>query len=647
VAWSIVFGFMAWTMLFLLWLKLRRLDPSRLRAIHRYAWGGGGAQVDSTRNLLAENAHEEDEAPRAGHIHYSLHGALTRRLEHLLPPFQRRFVGVLVPLLSMGSGCLFVAWFYHGQQFVVRVLVHDVPNLAASSGADRGDWTHASGSEVLGVTLTDMTLQVFTFDPVTTLKTFWESGGRLLCVMSAIWIDFFPFIKIVGWTLMWFVPMSEVVRGRCLTWFDALGKYSLVTLFTLNITTVAFLFKSRLLIPLPVPGLHKGMAVDIEVQYVPGRGVDWFIISVLWTMLIGSAFVELHSSCRTWEEMRRHEALTREHAPSSDDERQNTPLTSIGGLMSEAARRARERLMGAMREDAPMSALSMAPVFETHVFSPKGRWIIYLALLFTLVVTIVGLTMPVISFRRYGFTGMVLVNAADRDVSFSLGDFAMHIARVGGPSQPMAFTFIMLFFGLLMPTWHVAGLFILWGVPFRTRSQALFFRLVEFLDNWSALDVFVFAVFIVWFGIEDISFKIVKEVVPGMTAAIDHAFPAFEAVYPIESHLLLGFWVLLVSSVARTVMSFVLMEMAAMSIAQRQARQDNFFPARLNGAASNPVLRPEELILFSPAQRYIGVSEVSSDYVYAGLPKILWHWGEKLGLIVRLPMMAPSPTTQA
>ena len=127
---------------------------------------------------------------------------------------------------------------------------------------------------------------------------------------------------------------------------------------------------------------------------------------------------------------------------------------------------------------------------------------------------------------------------------------------------------------------------------------------------------------------------------PGLTKAVLSVDPDMEAVYPIESHLLSGFWVLLLSSVARAIMSFILMELCAMSIAQRKARHGNYFSVeseRGMGTASTRVLQPNELMFFSPAQRYLGVSEVSSHYLYAGLPSAVWKWGTRMGLMEPLP----------
>src|SRR5690606_21336558 len=93
------------------------------------------------------------------------------------------------------------------------------------------------------ITFVELREQVFTFDPVTSLVTFWESRGYLLTLVTAFWLDFFPFLKIFIWLFYWFVPQSEVIRGRVLTWIDYLGKWTLANLFTLCIISVAFLFK--------------------------------------------------------------------------------------------------------------------------------------------------------------------------------------------------------------------------------------------------------------------------------------------------------------------------------------------------------------------------------------------------------------------
>jgi len=120
------------------------------------------------------------------------------------------------------------------------------------------------------------------------------------------------------------------------------------------------------------------------------------------------------------------------------------------------------------------------------------------------------------------------------------------------------------------------------------------------------------------------------------------AFFGESDIYVLTPHLSYGFWYIMVALFGQKVISHVLMELSAAMLAQRQFAFERgvlrISPGGQNhvlvpGPQSHQMLSADELLLFSPAVRYLGVSGVSAAIVYAGLPHWVWRAGVTMGLM--------------
>lgn len=83
----------------------------------------------------------------------------------------------------------------------------------------------------------------FEFSIASGTVNLWKAGGYELAILIIIFSGVWPYLKQVLSLILWFAPPSMVavdVRGKTLNWLDFLAKWSMVDIFTLLVTLVAF-----------------------------------------------------------------------------------------------------------------------------------------------------------------------------------------------------------------------------------------------------------------------------------------------------------------------------------------------------------------------------------------------------------------------
>ena len=130
------------------------------------------------------------------------------------------------------------------------------------------------------------------------------------------------------------------------------------------------------------------------------------------------------------------------------------------------------------------------------------------------------------------------------------------------------------------------------------------------------------AVFMSWLGFQSLSKSIVREVVPGLSEVARDILPSEigEEMFVVTPQLHIAFFILLCVVVVEKIMTYVVMELSAISIAQRFAKNQHI----LNEQGATPMVSNEQMLLFSPAARYVGVT-AQRESIYAGIPRFMWH----------------------
>ena len=85
--------------------------------------------------------------------------------------------------------------------------------------------------------------QFFEFSMAKSTIDIWNAGGRELAIMILIFSVIWPYTKQLITLVLWFLPPTKLSvsrRGSILLWLDCLGKWSMIDIFVLVITLVAF-----------------------------------------------------------------------------------------------------------------------------------------------------------------------------------------------------------------------------------------------------------------------------------------------------------------------------------------------------------------------------------------------------------------------
>lgn len=570
--------------------------------------------------------------PNKSFTTYSLHGAFMHRLS-AYHRIEQYFVGFFVPLIAIGNGALLLSWFYHGMQFAVKIHV----TLA--------------GHEFM-----DTRLQVFCFDPVTILRYLWLGGTYLICLATAVWLDFFPFVKILVWIFLWFVPVDQTVRGRIFNWLEYLGRWTLVSLFCLCVIAIGFLFDETL-------ELFAGLVmVRVQVVIGKGAGVDWFIVALLWTVALGSMFLDIHLWARVWEEER-----NRSQGMWMSNERRRSSI--IGRAFARAARQftrsvgKKKALCHQVFYPDSAQTQSTRALATGYRFSHRGRSLGSVAMVVLFGATLASFALPVFVYHRSGAVPNALVGQLVTE--HNMFDLIRGTLLLGG-TESLLWTFaaVIALFVVAFPLLHAVCLLTLWHAKLAVKRQKQLFRAVEFLDAWNSLDVFFLALCLTRFGSGTIGRSVVPVTVPGMTKVVQDLFGSSAQVDTLETEVHSGFWVMLFALVLDKTMAHFMMQLCATALALRQqepaagtgARPGDGDDAPMqqesllvgsyaedeadgedNGANNSEAGRseddePDEFLLYSPADRYVGTG-FTLEHVYAGIPLPLWHLMLAMGLL--------------
>ncbi len=395
--------------------------------------------------------------------------------------------------------------------------------------------------------------EVFDFTMLMSIKNFWDGKAYALAILTAVWCAMWPFIRVFTWLWYWFVPAEESTRGRFLTWYDALGKWSLVNFYVLSFMGVAFHLESNMTFTL-LPDFLKpnsALKVSIEVSLGPRFATYLFIFGTIWSLILGEIMVYLHRIAKTWEEERRDKQARLSR--SIENITQNAPLydqtdtpyaDGVRGRSGTIGRANFEAALDDVSLNAPLDQANIeigneTPVGQSvvpsrgfsstpklglisrkivyrhgfgyeplcdHLHSPVpgkkyrytklGRYGVWLTLGMTVSLILSGLLTPCIAFKFSGLVGDVIVSEDARVREYSLFSTGTSIKTdVGARPEMIEFLSSVYFiFTFIGPLLHVVCLTGMWAIPMRLSEQKSWFHFVELINAWSAIGKLIFSI---------------------------------------------------------------------------------------------------------------------------------------------------------
>jgi hypothetical protein len=113
----------------------------------------------------------------------------------------------------------------------------------------------------------------FVFSMARSTMDMWKAGAKELAIVILIFSGIWPYMKQLITLVLWFLPPSKVsvqTRGSILVWLDALAKWSMVDIFGLVISLVAF----RITVASPTQGAFELWDFyNVELLIVPMWGL--------------------------------------------------------------------------------------------------------------------------------------------------------------------------------------------------------------------------------------------------------------------------------------------------------------------------------------------------------------------------------------
>jgi len=345
----------------------------------------------------------------------------------------------------------------------------------------------------------------------------WEGGAHVLAIMIVIFSGIWPYTKQVLVLFMWFLPpriASVQFRGKMFCWLDTLGKWSVIDIYVLVITMVAF----RLSIDSPSSqASFLSSLYTVDVMIIPRWGLYAMMIAQLISHVSSHFLMHYHRKIVDAGTRREIEAEVAESADFTDDGHAENIANFPNGTSSK-------------QENALRCCVYEVERSRKGSMLKIRSWVdlaLLLTALLAITLFILGCVLP--SFQ-IGILGLVAIaielgqagaNALNQYSLFNavtvLIDLARYLNTAGDWLGLVSLSLLMIFSTCLVPVAQVVAMLLLWFIPMKydsaTRKKVVFF--VEIMQAWQYVEVYLLALVIATWQIGGISQFFFNDVVGG------------------------------------------------------------------------------------------------------------------------------------
>ncbi|KAK3238254.1 hypothetical protein CYMTET_51721 [Cymbomonas tetramitiformis] len=317
----------------------------------------------------------------------------------------------------------------------------------------------------INLTLLGETIKVniFNFTLANSVRDMWNAKVYTLALLIAVFSGGWPYAKLALMLVCWAVPphlFDAKHRGRMLLALDLLGKWSLIDTYVLVLMMVAFHFYldtetllSLVFADVQVPPSLSELII-VNVTITPGVGLYCFVYAVVVSLTLSHVMLYYHRQQLEERDLR----LAPPHCEATCSH-----IYVCGRL------RMKFTWLGTMLMVATLVAAAVLIVYYSFI--------------------------DVFIFHFKGWIGLVL--GSGKDAGHSLLSVAASIPRCSGTPTDAGVLMIKgiyLVLSFVMPLMQVLGLLVLWLVPLSLRGQRHVFFVVEMINAWGALDVFIVSI---------------------------------------------------------------------------------------------------------------------------------------------------------
>ena len=366
----------------------------------------------------------------------------------------------------------------------------------------------------------------FEFSVVNTTSDIWEAGGKPLAILIGLFSGVWPYTKQLITFVLWFAPPSKVSvskRGSILLWLDALGKWSMVDIFVLVVSIVAF----RVSIDSPdIAFLPEGFyAVNLLVVPL------WGLYSNMTAQLISqvSSHFIIHYHRRIVEAAAAHCDGMHEFGSSQ----QTAMSDESAGCEQFAASQVPNRT----------GAADDREILRQHAFERPHRGqldklqvrrgvsgCLALTAIAVTILVVVGSTLASFSVEALGLIGIAVESGQGFEAAinhyniFNVANLLMDEARFLGSAGDKiglgTLSALLITTVLFVPILQVLALLRQWFVPLTEKQRSRTSVLIEILQAWQYVEVYVFALVVAAWQLGPLSEYLINAYCDGLSGTL-------------------------------------------------------------------------------------------------------------------------------
>lgn len=388
---------------------------------------------------------------------------------------------------------------------------------------------------------------LFDFGLINTIRDMWSAGVYPLAILIAFFSGAWPYIKLILMFLSWCLPPRVLplrIRENILRVVDALGKWSLIDSYVMTLMLVAFRYHIVFPVadesdPMGPPPSYVDVIVDARVGFV------LFVLATMLSLVLGHVILAIHRS-------------SQEKIINNNINKQKN-INSIEDNNSEGAKKQFEKI--ALRS---VAFKSMGANIKTDNFM---QILITILLVISLALVCVGISIQSLAYDVRGLVGWLFgLMDLDRRSEYSLLETGARVLSASAnPNSFTAILILVIFFAtsVVFPLLHLLVLIFLWLTPLSLKAQRRVYVLVEVLNAWSALDVYVVSCLAALLQLRQFALWIVGDscdfINPFIEKYLGDVVPGDPVCFDLVAKLDNGSWVLLAACIIYIIASYIVM----------------------------------------------------------------------------------------
>jgi hypothetical protein len=352
----------------------------------------------------------------------------------------------------------------------------------------------------------------------------WEGGAHVLAIIIVIFSGLWPYVKQLLVLSMWLLPprMASVrFRGKMFYWLDALGKWSVIDIFVLIITMVAF--RISIQSPDSLSSLLSSL-YSVNLMIIPKWGLYAMMIAQLLSH-VSSHFVMHYHRKIVDAGMRRGVEKELSSFRLDNDEDYSVINDSDSHELYQPALRNRKTSTSALRHC--VYKVERSSKGNNLIIRSWAEGVLVIIGVSAMFLFVLGCACPSFQIELLGLVGIAVelgqagVAAAQKYSIFQaasvLFGLAEYLNTIGDWVGLTSLSLLMIVSTCFVPVLQALVMFGIWFIPMnfdsRLRKQLVFF--VEVLKAWQYVEVYLLALLIATWQIGGISQFFFNDIVGG------------------------------------------------------------------------------------------------------------------------------------